>query len=160
MGPDGRAGIDAALVARLVAAQFPQWAGLPVVPVEADGWDNRTYRLGDGLSVRLPTADGYVAGIAKEHRWLPVLAPLLPLPVPECVVLGEPSPELPRPWSVRRWIEGSPVTEEIDQERFALDLAEFLTSLWAVDADGGPAAGEHSFHRGCSVAAYDEDTRS
>jgi aminoglycoside phosphotransferase (APT) family kinase protein len=52
---DGRAGIDAQLVRRLVLTQFPRWKDLPVTPVEVDGWDNRTYRLGDEMSVRLPT---------------------------------------------------------------------------------------------------------
>ena len=37
---DGRAGIHAWLVKRLVATQFPQWSDLPVTPVEVDGWDN------------------------------------------------------------------------------------------------------------------------
>jgi len=53
---DGRAGIDAHLVRRLIAAQFPQWRDLAVTPVAVDGWDNRTYRLGADLTVRLPTA--------------------------------------------------------------------------------------------------------
>ena len=160
MGPDGRAGIDAALVRRLLAEQFPQWRDLPVRPVEADGWDNRTYRLGSELSVRLPTADGYVPGVAKENRWLPVLAPLLPLPVPEPVAHGVASATFPRPWSVRRWIDGAPAGDGIDQEQFALDLARFLVVLRAVDAEDGPVAGEHSFHRGGSLAAYDEETRA
>ena len=72
--------IDEALVRRLLVAQFPQWAGLEVAPVPADGWDNRTYRLGRHLSVRLPTGAANVPGVLKEQRWLPVLAPLLPLP--------------------------------------------------------------------------------
>ena len=92
-GPaDGRAGITARLVRRLVAEQHPRWAGLPVTPVEADGWDNRTYRLGDSLTVRLPTHERYVAGVAKEDRWLPVLAPRLPLTIPEPVATGRPGP--------------------------------------------------------------------
>jgi len=117
MGPDGRAGIDAALVRRLLAEQFPQWQDLPVQPVEADGWDNRTYRLGSDLSVRLPTADGYVPGVAKENRWLPVLAPRLPLPVPEPVALGVASPTFGRPWSVRRWIDGAPAGDDLGPAR-------------------------------------------
>jgi hypothetical protein len=52
-----KAGITPALVSRLLAAQFPQWAHLPVAPIELDGWDNTTFRLGDELSVRLPSAD-------------------------------------------------------------------------------------------------------
>ncbi|HYH32573.1 MAG TPA: phosphotransferase, partial [Pseudonocardia sp.] len=74
-----RDAIHAALAARLVAAQFPQWAGLPVVPVEQPGWDNRTFRLGDTMTVRLPSAAGYVPSVEKEHTWLPRLAPHLPL---------------------------------------------------------------------------------
>jgi aminoglycoside phosphotransferase (APT) family kinase protein len=70
--------ITPAVGARLVAAQFPQWADLPVVPVALNGWDNTTFRLGDELCVRLPSADAYVAQVEKEHRWLPVLARQLP----------------------------------------------------------------------------------
>ena len=62
------------LARRLVRDQFPEWAGLLVTPVEHDGWDNTSFRLGDTLVVRLPSADGYVAQIDKEQRWLPVLA--------------------------------------------------------------------------------------
>ena len=79
---DGRAGIDAALVRRLIAQQFPQWADLPVTPVKIDGWDNRTYRLGTELTARLPTHESYTAAIDKEHEWLPVLAPYLPVAIP------------------------------------------------------------------------------
>ncbi|WP_027863389.1 aminoglycoside phosphotransferase family protein [Marmoricola sp. URHB0036] len=159
MSTDGRAGIDAGLVSRLVADQFPQWADLSVVPVEVDGWDNRTYRLGSELSVRLPTADSYVPAVEKEQRWLPVLAPHLPLPVPQPVALGAPSADFPRPWSVRRWIEGTPVVAGIDEDLLALDLAEFLVALRGVDASSGPRAGAHSFFRGGPLAAYDEETR-
>ena len=63
------------LVSRLIAAQFPRWAGLPVRPVELDGWDNATFRLGEEMSVRLPSGAGDAAQVDKEHRWLPALAP-------------------------------------------------------------------------------------
>ena len=74
--------IDEELVRRLVAEQFPRWAHLPVAAVAEQGWDNRTFRLGDHLVVRLPSAEGYVPGVAKEARCLPPLARHLPLPVP------------------------------------------------------------------------------
>jgi aminoglycoside phosphotransferase (APT) family kinase protein len=64
--------IDAALVKQLICAQFPEWAELPIAPVENGGWDNRTFRLGDSMSVRLPSGLAYVAQVEKEHRWLPV----------------------------------------------------------------------------------------
>jgi len=77
-----KADITPALVSRLLAAQFPHWAHLPVAPVELDGWDNTTFRIGAELAVRLPSADVYVPQVEKEHRWLPILAPQLPLPIP------------------------------------------------------------------------------
>ncbi len=81
--PDlNKADITPALVSRLLAAQFPHLAHLPVAPVELDGWDNTTLRLGAELAVRLPSADVYVPQVEKEHRWLPILAPQLPLPIP------------------------------------------------------------------------------
>jgi aminoglycoside phosphotransferase (APT) family kinase protein len=77
-----KAAITPELVSRLVAAQFPQWANLPIRPVELDGWDNTTFRLGEDMSVRLPSGDIYAPQVNKEHLWLPVLAPHLPLPIP------------------------------------------------------------------------------
>ena len=159
---DGRAGITAGLVRRLLRSQFPQWSNLPVVPVEADGWDNRTYRLGSDMTVRLPTASGYVAAVEKESRWLPVLAPGLPVRVPSVLGMGEPGEGYPFPWSVRGWLSGETarVGELGDPVRVAISVGEFLVALQACDPAGGPAAGEHSFHRGASPAHYDEEVRS
>ncbi|MFG1810943.1 aminoglycoside phosphotransferase family protein [Streptomyces sp. NPDC049040] len=162
-GEDGRAGIDAALVQRLIAAQFPQWRGLPVRPVAVDGWDNRTYRLGRDMTVRLPTAAGYVPAVEKENTWLPVLAPHLPVPVPPVLAKGEPGEGYPHPWSVRGWLAGetASVPGRIgDLTGFAVALGEFLLALQAVDPAGGPAAGAHSFQRGAPPAFYDGETRA
>ncbi len=154
--------ITGALAARLVAEQFPAWADLPIVAVAESGWDNRTFRLGDALTVRLPTAEWYAAAVAKEHTWLPRLAPHLPLPIPEPVALGSPGVGYPWPWSVRRWIDGRPAADDriADPVAFAEDLARFLVALWGVDAAGGPVAGAHSFHRGGALAVYDGETRA
>jgi aminoglycoside phosphotransferase (APT) family kinase protein len=156
-----RDAIDADLVRRLIAAQFPAWSDLPVEPVTPGGWDNRTFRLGDRMSVRLPSAAWYAAQVAKEHRWLPTLAPHLPLPIPVPLAQGQPTVEYPWPWSVYRWIAGEPAaTAHIDDRtRFALDLAGFLKALYAIDATDGPAAGTHNFWRGGPLAVYDEETR-
>jgi aminoglycoside phosphotransferase (APT) family kinase protein len=153
--------ITAALVARLLAAQFPRWAHLPVTPVELDGWDNTTFRVGAELAVRLPSADGYIPQVEKEHRWLPVLAPQLPLAIPEPVAMGAPGCGFRRPWSVYGWLAGKPATVErvADLDRFAADLANFLAALYAIDPTGGPAAGEHSAYRGAPLSIYDPETR-
>ena len=94
--------INVSLVGRLVAAQFPQWAALPVEPVEVDGWDNRTFRLGARMTVRLPSAARYAPQVEKEHRWLLKLAPLLPLTIPVPLAKGVPGEGYPYPWSVYR----------------------------------------------------------
>jgi aminoglycoside phosphotransferase (APT) family kinase protein len=152
--------VTAEVAAGLVAAQFPRWAGLPVTPVAAGGQDNTTFRLGDELCLRLPTAS-CGAQVGKEHRWLPALAPHLSLPIPEPVALGDPGAGFPRPWSVYRWIAGSPAStgRVTDPVRFAVGLAGFLTALQAIEASGGPPPGEHNFFRGGPLARWDEDVR-
>ncbi|WP_370949571.1 aminoglycoside phosphotransferase family protein [Amycolatopsis sp. cg5] len=158
---DGRAGIDAALVKRLIAAQFPRWAGLPVTPVEIDGWDNRTYRLGSRMTARLPTAATYALAVRKESHWLPRLAPSLPVAVPPILAEGEPGEGYPYPWSIRGWLPGETARDDRidDMTAFAVSVAEFVRALQACSPDGGPAAGQHSFHRGASPGFYDEATR-
>lgn len=158
---DGRAGIDAALVKRLIAAQFPQWSNLAVTPVEVDGWDNRTYRLGDDMSVRLPTAAGYVPAVAKENYWLPRLAPSLPVTVPAVLAEGVPGEGYPFPWSVRAWLPGRTADPKHidDMSQFAVSVAEFLRAIQRCDTTDGPAAGAHSFYRGASPAHYEEESR-
>jgi aminoglycoside phosphotransferase (APT) family kinase protein len=158
---DGRAGIDAAQVKRLIAAQFPQWSDLPVTPVAVDGWDNRTYRLGDDLTARLPTAAGYVPAVAKENEWLPRLAPALPVAVPAILAMGAPGEGYPFPWSVRGWLPGEPVDPDRidDLSGFAVSVAGFIRALQRCDTAGGPPAGEHSWYRGTSPAYYDDETR-
>ena len=153
--------IDAALVRRLIAAQFPPWADLPVRPVEAGGWDNRTFRLGPRMTARLPSAEPYALQVEKEHRWLPKLAPLLPLPIPVPLAKGAPAGGYPWQWSVYRWLEGEPASVGgiADLRRFATDLAEFLNALRRSDPTGGPPPGRHNFFRGGPLTVYDAETR-
>jgi aminoglycoside phosphotransferase (APT) family kinase protein len=130
-----------------------------VRPVDVDGAVNSNFRVGDELVARLPGP--HVADVDKEHRWLPTLAKQLPLPVPEPVAKGRPGIAFPRPWSVFRWLEGETAdhTPQSDRVAFAVGVAEFLKALYRIDADGGPAAGEHSFWRGGPLSRYDEETR-
>jgi aminoglycoside phosphotransferase (APT) family kinase protein len=154
-----REDIDASLARRLVDSQFPKWAGLPIRPVAHDGWDNRTFRLGEELSVRLPTGAWYARQVSKEQRWLPWLAPQLPLPIPEPVARGEPALGYPFPWSVYRWLDGEPAATAAiaDQVRFAEDVAAFLRALAGCDAGAGPAPGEHNWFRGGPLAYYERE---
>jgi aminoglycoside phosphotransferase (APT) family kinase protein len=129
--------------------------------LDLNGWDNTTFRLGDGMKVRLPTAERYVAQVEKERRWLPLLAPHLPLPIPAPIAAGVPGGGYPFPWSVYEWLEGRPASRENigDLARFATDLAAFLQALYRIDANGGPVAGPHNFHRGGDLRVYDAETR-
>ena len=153
--------ITPALVSRLVAEQFPQWAALPVSAVEPGGWDNSVFRLGDDMSVRLPTADRYVPQVDKEHRWLPFLGPRLPLRAPEPLAKGVPGCGFPWAWSVYRWLEGDRATLETvaDLEQLAADLAGFLVAFHGIDTEDGPPPGAHNFFRGGPLATYDTETR-
>jgi aminoglycoside phosphotransferase (APT) family kinase protein len=157
--PD-RSAIDVSLARRLVDSQFPQWSDLPIAAVESDGWDNRSFRLGSELTIRLPTGDWYAQQVAKEQRWLPVIAPQVPLPIPAPVAQGTPDDGFPYPWSVYRWLDGEIASRAPigDLTRFAADLAGFLNALVRVDATGGPEPGQHNFFRGGPLATYEQET--
>ena len=155
---DDRLHADVALVRRLIESQFPQWADLDIRPVEAQGWDHRTFRLGEGMKVRLPSAARYASQPGKEHRWLPHVARHLRVAVPQPVAIGTPGSHWPWVWSVQRWLPGDPLT--FATEAIARDLGAFLRELWATPTANGPEAGAHSFHRGGRLQVYDDQTRS
>jgi aminoglycoside phosphotransferase (APT) family kinase protein len=158
----GKFDVDVPLVERLVARQFPHWAGLPIRPVATDGWDNWTFHLGDRMKVRFPSAEGYAEQAAKEARWLPRLAPHLPVAVPVPLAVGEPDAEFPWLWSVYQWIEGETVTRANagDRVQLARDVAAFLRALQGIDTADGPRGGPHSHFRGASpFLAYEDEAR-
>jgi aminoglycoside phosphotransferase (APT) family kinase protein len=136
----GQVDIDEGLVRRLLAAQFPAWAGLPLVPVASTGTVNALYRLGNELVVRLPLVERWAAGVVNELAWLPRLAPSLPLAVPEAVAAGEPGEGYPFRWAVFRWLDGETwsLDRVADPCRAAEELAAFVQALRAVDPTGEP----------------------
>jgi aminoglycoside phosphotransferase (APT) family kinase protein len=152
---------DVSLVGRLLAAQFPQWTDLSVEPVESSGTDNAIYRLGDDLAVRLPRIEWASRQPEKEHRWLPSIAPLLPLTVPVPLALGVPGEGYPWHWSVCRWLEGENATAEriADPHQAATALGEFVAALQRIDPAGGPEPGAYNSGRGVPLALRDRATR-
>ena len=154
--------ITAELVQNLIAEQFPQWKDLPVRPVEKSGHDNRTFHLGDAMSVRLPSGKAYEAQVQKESRWLPYLQAQLDYPISAPLAVGRPCAQYPYFWSINRWIEGCTLRDEAPADRTALAraLAAALKKLQQIDCTGGPAGGAHNFYRGCSPAVYEEETRA
>ena len=153
--------IDVSLVRHLVATRFPSWAHLPIAPVKNGGWDNRTFHLGEQMTVRLPSAAAYALQVEKEHCWLPQLAPCLPLPIPVPLAKGQPAEGYPWPWSIYGWLDGeTAATARIsDRRQFAEALAQFLIALQGIDTSGGPPPGPHNFYRGGPLTAYDDETR-
>lgn len=157
--------IPVSLVTNLIAEQFPQWAHLPIMPVEVSGHDNRTFHLGDSMSVRLPSAQDYAAKVSIEQKWLPFLAQHVSITIPKPLAMGKPSQGYPWNWSVYTWIEGKSANlvslDEIhDLNTFACALAHFLNELHKIDTTNGPKAGPHNFYRGGSLLVYDAETRS
>jgi aminoglycoside phosphotransferase (APT) family kinase protein len=154
--------IDVAVVHRLVADQFPQWKDLPIRPIIPGGWDNRTFRLGEQMLIRMPSAVCYAGQVEKEQHWLPKLAPLLPLRISEPLEMGLPGDGYPWNWSIYRWIEGetvAAVADRIDLNDLAIRLAQFLQALHNIDPTGGPLPGPHNFYRGGTLTTYDAETR-
>src|SRR6266487_1578541 len=154
--------VDISLVGRLLAAQFPQWADLPIVPFHSAGTDNAIYRLGDDMAVRLPRIHWATEQVNKEHQWLPRLAPLLPLAIPVPLAKGTPGEGYPWQWSVCRWLEGENATIEriTDPGQAARDLAYFVVALQRIDPVGGPPPGVHNSFRGVPLSTRDAETRA
>ncbi|HEX2857506.1 MAG TPA: phosphotransferase [Propionibacteriaceae bacterium] len=148
--------ITADLVHRLVREQHPDLAGLPIREVPG-GWDNLQWRLGDDLVVRMPRTERAPALQRKECRWLPVLAPRLPLPVPLPVRLGRPSAYFPGPWTIMTWVPGEPLDRAtIDRPEDAADrLAAFLAALHQPAPPGAPPSSDGRLHPRACTEGFD-----
>ena len=148
--------IDAGLVGRLVAAQFPRLADLPIRAVASTGTVNAIYRLGDHLYARLPRVQSWAKDLDKEWHWLPRLAPHLSLQVPVPVAKGRAHSGYPFAWAIYRWIDGQPYADDLvhDERQAAKDLAQFVGQLRGIDpVVGAPRGGRRP------LADLDTDTR-
>lgn len=147
-------GFDEHLVRSLVREQHPDLAALELREVDG-GWDNQMWRLGDELAVRMPRTPRAPSLLRKEHRWMPVLAPLLSLPVPAPVRIGEPSARFPHPWTITSWVPGEPADRTpVTCGRHAADgLASFLRALH----QPAPAEAPANPNRGVPLAALTHD---
>lgn len=143
------------LVRALLREQFPRWADLPLHRVASTGTDNAVFRLGNDLGLRLPKVEWPVEAIAHEHRWLPVLAPLLPLELPVPVGDGRPSADYPWPWTVYPWLTGANPGIGSAPDDLVDDLIQFRRALAEVPIDGAPAAG-----RGEPIRLRDRQNRA
>ncbi len=146
--------IDEVLVHKLIANQFPQWANLPLKSVPSAGTDNALYRLGEDKLVRLPRIDWAVENVDKEFKWLPKIAPFLPVAISQPFTKGKPTKEYPWPWSIYNWLEGNnPFVGQVP-ELFVHDLIRFIQSLHRIDLSNGPLC-----NRGIPLEEKDAETR-
>jgi aminoglycoside phosphotransferase (APT) family kinase protein len=152
--------IDDALVRRLLTAQLPHLAGLPLTRIEAWGTDHAIFRLGDDLSVRVPKILWAAQQGVLEARWLPVLAPNLPVEVPVPLAVGEPADAYPFHWYVSPWLTGANPEQggSVSLPRLALDLAELVHALQRIDTTGAPIPRQGQ--RGGPLAGADRSTRA
>ncbi|WP_405895908.1 aminoglycoside phosphotransferase family protein [Streptomyces sp. NBC_00104] len=144
---DSEIKITAGLVHDLLREQHPDLAGLAIREV-AGGWGNQMWRLGDDLAVRMPRTEDAPDLLRKEYRWLPVLAPRLPLPVPRPVRIGEPSARFPKPWTIMTWVPGEPLdhTSISCGDHAADHLAGFLRALHVEAPAEAPASSDRGAH--------------
>lgn len=154
--PAAEVDITTALVRRLVERQKPELADLPI-ELLAHGWDNVSFRLGSDLVARLPRRQLSAGLIANEVRWLPELAPRLPLPIPTPVFHGSPGEGYPWDWLVAPLLPGEPASSnlDIDFEICARQLGEFLASLHEPAPEEAP---DNPF-RGVPLSGRDASTR-
>jgi aminoglycoside phosphotransferase (APT) family kinase protein len=134
------AAIDVALVRALLREQHPDLADLELREVRG-GWDNRLFRVGDGLLARLPCREVSAPLVAHELRWLPELAPRLPLPIPVPVRAGRPGCGYPWSWTIVPWLAGDCLltNQPPDLPQAARDVARFLRALHEPAPVGAPA---------------------
>lgn len=141
--PAAQVEVSAAVVRELLERQQPDLAHLPL-HLAAEGWDNRTYRLGDELAVRLPRHAAAAVLLEHEQRWLGRLAEGLPLAVPRVVRRGVPDPVYPWRWSVLPWLRGEAADACPPDPSEAAELGRFLRALHRPPAPGAP----RNRHRG------------
>ncbi|MFI4919676.1 MAG: aminoglycoside phosphotransferase family protein [Legionellales bacterium] len=151
------------LARKLIAEQFPEYAHLPITSVEKQGHDNRTYRLGSDMLIRMPTAESYALKVPKEQALLPKIMRHLSVSIPVPIKMGAASQAYPYPFSIYKWLEGVSINLLVLDngclEKLASDLARFLKELQSIDNVEGPAPGQHNWWRGDHISVYDKGAR-
>lgn len=155
--------INIDLARKLIAEQFPEYNHLLIKSVEKQGHDNRTYRLGNELLIRMPTDKSYALKVPKEQEILPKLAPHLSIDIPVPIKMGIPSDDYPYPFSIYKWLEGNSINllilNESILQKLVFDLAKFLKELQNIRDLEGPTPGQHNWWRGDHLSVYAKGAR-
>ena len=151
------------LAKKLISTQFSEYADLNVTEIEEQGHDNRTYRIGDDMLIRMPKAESYALKVPKEQELLPKLAQYLSIAIPAPIKMGSPSSDYPYPFSIFKWLEGRSANHLLlankSLENIALELATFLKELQGITDIEGPEPGKHNWWRGDHVSVYDKGAK-
>jgi aminoglycoside phosphotransferase (APT) family kinase protein len=103
------------------------------------GFGSTVVESANGFIVRAARTGAAARGHAVEAAVLPVLARLLPLPVPVPVLRCPPGPQLPFGAIGYRRLPGQPCRPDTATEKTACDLGSFLAVLHRADARRLPA---------------------
>jgi aminoglycoside phosphotransferase (APT) family kinase protein len=129
---DAEIEVDKGLARRLIRASYPD-LDVDSLRVLGVGWDNTVWVTRDGIAFRFPRREIALAGVAREMRLLPQIAPCLPCAVPDAAYPGSPSALFPWPWFGSRVIDGCEISEagldDLARGRLAGDLGAFLRCL-------------------------------
>ncbi len=146
-----------------ISSQFPTWSTLEIKEVEAQGNDNITFRLGDQMLIRIPSADRYAEKVFKEQEWLEKISLQLDVTIPVPIALGLPTEHIPFHWSIYRWIDGKSLNlidkKDLNLDLLAAQVASFLLKLHKVDTTNAPLPGKHNFWRGWNLSVYDHEVK-
>ncbi|MBK2125506.1 aminoglycoside phosphotransferase family protein [Fangia hongkongensis] len=151
------------LAKKLIATQFPEYSHLNITEVEVQGHDNRTYRIGDDMLIRMPTTEAYALKVPIEQALLPQLAKQLSVAISEPIKMGLPSDDYPYPFSIYKWLNGESANHLTLSYKalahIASALANFLTELQAIINIKGPSPGQHNWWRGDHISVYDKGAK-
>ncbi len=129
---DAEIEVDEALARQLIRDSYPE-LGAETLQRLGVGWDNTVWVTSDGVAFRFPRRKLALAGITREMRLLPQIAPHLPCAVPDAAYPGSASPLFPWPWFGSRLVAGREISEraldDVARGRLADDLGSFLGRL-------------------------------
>lgn len=151
------------IIRELINQQFPEFSDLPITEIDRQGHDNRTYRLGNDMLIRMPTMDFYSLAVDKEQKFLPRIKPYITTNIPVPLKMGHQSELYPYQFSIYKWLEGTSLSSIDYTEELAITLARelshFLNEIRNIKDIAGPLPGQHNWWRGDHVSVYDEGFR-
>lgn len=159
---DDRIDVEHRQVRALIDDQFPQFSGLSIEAIKPGGWNNRSFRLGEGYVVRLPSAKRYEPQIKREKLGLCRLTSQPSVQLPSFYAIGQAGHGYPYSWSILHWVEGTPIdaTAMITDPVFARDLGQYLGKLQKSPTPIDLLPGVDNFYRGGDLRVYETETLS